>query len=199
MKTLRHHSLALLLFAGLPGAAAAQVAPAGATPVQSGSERVNLVIVYGDDPCPKSDSGDIVVCGRKDEKERYRIPEPLRGDPNAPANQAWGKQFQALEYVGRSGTDSCSPVGAGGFTGCFAQLARFAKAERKEEANASWADVVAAERARRLGRIDSESEEVEARVKAEEAAEAKATGTVPPAPAGNDGNAADAPGEPKGD
>lgn len=147
------------------------------------SEKVNLVIVYGEDPCPQSNGQDIVVCGRKSEKERYRIPEPLRGDPNKPSNQAWGEQYKSLEYVGRGGTDSCSPVGGGGFTGCFTSLARLAKAERKQADNASWADLVAAERTKRLSTIDADSDVIEARVKAEEAAEAAARTGPASAPA----------------
>ena len=138
------------------------------------SEKVNIVIVYGDDSCPQSQGNDIVVCARKGEEERYRIPEPLRGDPNKPSNQAWGERVRSMEYVGRSGTESCSPSGAGGATGCFAQLARLAKAERQQADNASWKDLVAAEREKRLSTIDADSEAIEARVKAEEAAEAKA-------------------------
>jgi hypothetical protein len=193
MTRLMMSAMALAL-AAAPVAALAQSGPAVPPPapspaqtVVSGSEKLNLVIVYGDDPCPRSDTGDIVVCGRKDEKERYRIPEPLRGDPNAPANQAWGQQFKALEYVGKTGTDSCSPVGGGGFTGCFQKLARAAKAEKQQNDNASWGDLVAAERARRLSTIDAESDKIEAQAKAEEAQEAKAkaaaagtaTGTQP--------------------
>ncbi len=174
-------TIAALAF--LPISAFAQEAPPAATP---GSERVNLVIVYGDDPCPQSSvSDDIVVCARKGEEERYRIPEPLRGDPNAPANQAWGERARAIEYVGKTGTESCSPVGAGGATGCFNKLARLAKEERRQEDNASYTDLVAAERARRLGNIDAESEAIEARVKAEEAAkarEAEAASAPQPAP-----------------
>lgn len=143
-------------------------APAG----QAGSERVNLVIVYGDDPCPQSQGSDIVVCARKGEEERYRIPEPLRGDPNQPSHQAWGERVKSMEYVGRSGTESCSPVGGGGATGCFSQLARLAKAERQAADSASWKDLVAAERARRLSTIDADSKAIEARAQAEEKAEA---------------------------
>ncbi|NIJ17602.1 hypothetical protein [Sphingobium vermicomposti] len=145
---------------------AAPAAPAG----EAGSERVNLVIVYGDDPCPQSAGSDIVVCARKGEEERYRIPEPLRGDPNAPANQAWGERVRSMEYVGRTGTESCSATGPGGFTGCFSQLARLAKAERQQADNASWKDLVEAERARRLSTIDADSREIEARAIAEEKA-----------------------------
>lgn len=152
--------------------ALAQEAPPASAP---GSERVNLVIVYGNDPCPGSaNPDDIVVCARKGEEERYRIPEPLRGDPNAPVNQAWGERVRSMEYVGRQGTESCSPVGGGGATGCFAQLARLAKAERQQADNASWKDLVEAERAKRLSTIDSDSDAIEARVKAEEKAKAAA-------------------------
>jgi hypothetical protein len=159
-------ALAALLFAA---PALAQETPPPATP---GSERVNLVIVYGDDACPPGQGDDIVVCARKGEEERYRIPEPLRGDPNAPVNQAWGERVRSMEYVGRQGTESCSPVGGGGATGCFAQLARLAKAERQQADNASWKDLVEAERAKRLSTIDSDSDAIEARVKAEEKAQA---------------------------
>ncbi|EQA96692.1 hypothetical protein ACFFV8_06130 [Sphingobium indicum] len=157
---------------------------------QAGPERVNLVIVYGDDPCPQSQGSDIVVCARKGEEERYRIPEPLRGDPNQPSHQAWGERVRSMEYVGRSGTESCSPVGGGGATGCFAQLARLAKAERQAADNANWKDLVEAERARRLSTIDAESKAIEAQAVAEEkaraaqqqqqgAAEATPQGTTP--------------------
>jgi len=139
---------------------------------QAGSERVNLVIVYGDDPCPQSQGSDIVVCARKGEEERYRIPEPLRGDPNQPSHQAWGERVRSMEYVGRSGTESCSPVGGGGATGCFAQLARLAKAERQAADSAGWKDLVAAERARRLSTIDADSKAIEARAVAEERTQA---------------------------
>jgi len=180
MKTTRI-ILAMLIAAATPSAFAQQAGPsqerAPAAAASAGSERVNLVIVYGDDPCPQSAGSDIVVCARKGEEERYRIPEPLRGDPNAPANQAWGERVKSMEYVGRTGTESCSATGPGGFTGCFAQLARLAKAERQQADNASWKDLVEAERARRLSTIDAESREIEARAVAEEKA-----GTAEPSP-----------------
>lgn len=165
--------IAALLLMGTAWPALAQEAAPAAV---AGSERVNLVIVYGDDPCPPSaNADDIVVCARKGEEERYRIPEPLRGDPNAPVNQAWGERVRSMEYVGRTGTESCSPVGGGGATGCFAQLARLAKAERQQADNASWKDLVEAERARRLSTIDVDSKAIEARVAAEEKAAAPAS------------------------
>lgn len=165
-------ALALMLGASLPALAQQASAPTAAT--SNGSEKVNIVIVYGEDACPAGQGDDIVVCARKGEEERYRIPEPLRGDPNKPSNQAWGERVRSMEYVGRQGTESCSPVGGGGATGCFAQLARLAKAERQALDNASWKDLVAAERAKRLSTIDADSDAIEARVKAEEAAKAQA-------------------------
>lgn len=165
---------AMLLLGAVSPAWAQQQGPVQeqAPAAQPASERVNLVIVYGDDPCPQSQGSDIVVCARKGEEERYRIPEPLRGDPNQPSHQAWGERVKSMEYVGRSGTESCSPVGGGGATGCFAQLARVAKLERQAANNASWKDLVEAERARRLSTIDADSKAIEARAVAEEKAEA---------------------------
>ena len=147
-----------------------------------GSERVNLVIVYGDDACPQSAGSDIVVCARKGEEERFRIPEPLRGDPNKPSNQAWGERVRSMEYVGRTGTESCSATGPGGFTGCFNQLARLAKAERQAADNASWKDLVEAERARRLSTIDEDSKAIEARAVAEEKGQASQPQQTAPQP-----------------
>ena len=141
-----------------------------AVPSSAGPEKVNQRIVYGEDPCEQGAADEIVVCVRMPDTERYRIPENLRGDPNAPANLAWAERVKSIEYVGKSGTESCSPVGGGGFTGCFTQIANQARAERKQLDNVSWADLVEAERAKRLAKIDAESDAIEARVKAEEAA-----------------------------
>jgi hypothetical protein len=180
MKTM----IAAMLLMGIASPALAQqqgpATPQDQPPAaQAASERVNLVIVYGDDPCPQSQGSDIVVCARKGEEERYRIPEPLRGDPNQPSHQAWGERVKSMEYVGRTGTESCSPVGGGGATGCFAQLARLAKAERQQADNASWKDLVAADRARRLSTIDADSKAIEARAVADEKAQAQAQGAQP--------------------
>lgn len=46
------------------------------------TEKINQLIVYGDDPCPASNDGSITVCARKDESERFRIPKPLRDNPD---------------------------------------------------------------------------------------------------------------------
>lgn len=144
--------------------------PVGASgPVDT--EKVKLVYVYGDDPCPQQGSADeIVICAKMPEQERFRIPKELRGDPYAPQNQSWVNRAKSLETVGASGINSCSTAGSGGFTGCFAKLAREAKEERKTLlGSATWKDAVAKEREKRLGTIDTDSEKIEAEAKAAEA------------------------------
>ena len=95
----------------------------------SAQNNVRMQVVYGDEACPSSNGEIIVVCVRRDESERYRIPPELRDTRDLAANESWLAQSQAVEYVGRGGTMSCSPVGPGGFTGCTEQLLRSARAE----------------------------------------------------------------------
>jgi hypothetical protein len=136
---------AAFLAASLPAAAPAQ---------DNGDEKVNQLIIYGNDPCPRRDD-EIVVCARRPEGDRYRIPSNLRSDPNDPANQAWARTAQSLEYVGRTGTGSCSPVGGGGFTGCFAQMVREARADHAGRDDVNWNALIDQARQDRLSRIDA--------------------------------------------
>lgn len=146
----------ILLFA----AAALPAAPAIAQEPVDGA-RVNQLIVYGEDPCPASSADEIIVCARKPEGERFRIPENLREDPNAPINNAWANRAEALEYVGRSGTGSCSPAGAGGAVGCLNDLIRQARAERSTRDEVNWNQLIEEARQKRLGRIDAEAEAID--------------------------------------
>lgn len=131
---------------------------------QDEGERVNQLIVYGDDPCPQSTSAkEITVCARKDEGERYRIPEPLRG-AQSPQNDAWTNKVMAYETVGRQGVLSCSPVGPGGSTGCLNKLINNAYAEKGIDAQNRFSDLIAAEREKRLSTIDAEAADTQARV-----------------------------------
>jgi hypothetical protein len=108
---------------------AALLAPADAA-AQNAS--ISEIIVYGTDPCPRSTDDEVVVCARKPEGERYRIPERLRSGGPRQSRQAWANKAKALETVGATGTATCSPVGPGGFTGCLQQVIRQAREERKE-------------------------------------------------------------------
>ena len=81
----------LLLAAALAGRFLAPPPPGRAAAQHGGRSRVNELIVYGNDPCPRGKGNDIVVCARRPESDRYRIPSNLRDDPNDPANQAWAR------------------------------------------------------------------------------------------------------------
>ena len=134
---------------------------AAAAPPAAGEEKVNALIVYGNDPCPRGAGDEIVVCARKPEAERYRIPPNLRDDANDPANQAWSNRATDLEYVGRSGIGSCSPVGSGGASGCFNELVRQARAERRQT-DVNMVQMIEQARADRNARIDAEAAAEEA-------------------------------------
>ncbi len=149
-------ALALMLSVQAP----AQNAPA----TQQGDEKINQLIIYGNDTCPETKGDEIVVCARMGEADRYRIPSPLRGDPNDPRNQAMSERIKSYEYVGASGTMSCSASGAGGFTGCGLREIDRAYAEKAQDPGIVFGRLIAAERAKRMAGIDVEAAEVEARV-----------------------------------
>jgi hypothetical protein len=128
---------------------------------QRAEPKVNQLIVYGDDPCPAGDADEIVVCARKPDSDRYRIPEAFRENPNDPRNESWANRALELSYVGRTGIGSCSTVGPGGFIGCYDQLVRSARAERAGNDEINWNRLVEAARQERLDRIDAEAEAVE--------------------------------------
>ena len=133
--------------------------PGAATP--AAEPRVNQVIVYGGDPCPASTDEEITVCARLPEDDRFRIPPNLRENPNAPANQAWLNRAIELSYVGRSGTDSCSTAGAGGFTGCLSQVINQARAERRAPGDVNWTRMVEEARQDREARLRAATQEEE--------------------------------------
>jgi hypothetical protein len=163
--TRRFLSVAFLAAFGALPAAAQQ------GPETGGGEKVSQAIVYGEDKCPVATGDEIIVCARLPEGERYRVPEIFRGgDLLSPKNEAWANKVVALERVGRFGTDSCSPVGLGGFTGCTQSLLAGAAAERIATDKTNWEALIADERAKRIAGIDAASAEVEAAVVADEKA-----------------------------
>lgn len=93
------------------------------------------LIVFGNDPCPRSTNDEIVVCARLPEGERYRIPKRFRGKraADAPAPDTWTNRVSTLESVSRAGLpNSCSVVGSGGQTGCYQQFLHQAYQDRQE-------------------------------------------------------------------
>lgn len=147
-------ALAPLILALSP-AAPAQDAP---------GERINQLIIYGDDPCPPSAEGEITVCARKDESERYRIPEGLRESGDLQKNESWNNKVLAYETVGAAGAQSCSPVGAAGWTGCAQKLIDNAYAQKAQSSDVRFSELIAAEREKRLSTLDEDAAATQARV-----------------------------------
>lgn len=105
--------------------------PASAQPHQK------MLIIYGNDKCPQSNGEEIVVCERRTENDRYRIPSELRqtetplGTNDSPVSRVAAMDAASAP---QTGLDTCSTVGAGGHTGCFKSAARSNKAARREDA-----------------------------------------------------------------
>ena len=92
----------------------AMLAPSAGAQSTSSVDRDNIrrVLVYGTDPCPPSPPGEIVVCARRPEGDRFRIPERFRKpDKLTGDHEAWAYKAEQLEMHGASGVNSCTPVG----------------------------------------------------------------------------------------
>ena len=110
----------------VPAIAPASAAAAGTPPRQS------TLVVYGNDPCPTSGpDNEVVVCARRPEEERYRIPRRLR--ERQQIETSWASRAEGLDEENRQmRPNSCSAVGSNGFTGCMAQMIRNWYAERRQ-------------------------------------------------------------------
>ena len=105
------------------------------------AQRTSEIIVYGTDPCPRATDDDVVVCARRPEAERFRIPEVLRETGTLQQRQSWTKQAEALATAGATGVGSCSAVGPGGHTGCAQQEINRAFRDRGEVDRATVAPI----------------------------------------------------------
>ena len=115
------------------------VLPSG--PALAQRSKVSEIIVYGTDPCPRSTDDDVVVCARRPEAERFRIPEVLRDNGTPQERQSWTKQAEGLATAGATGIGSCSSVGPGGYTGCAQQEINRAFRERRQQDAATVAPI----------------------------------------------------------
>src|SRR4051794_24280556 len=110
-------------FATLPAVALAQ---------QAGNQAE--VVVYGTDPCPRSTDSNVVVCVHRPETERYRLPKNQQLLGTRQQRQSWANRSQSVMSAGKTGINSCSPVGPGGHTGCLIQEIQQARQESQEAA-----------------------------------------------------------------
>ena len=154
------------IFAAVPAMAQEVEGP------QPGDEKINQLIIYGDDPCPQSKGDEIVVCARLEEADRYRIPKELRSVSNDVRKEAWAQRAKSYEYVAATGIGSCSTAGIGGFTGCGISDINAAYAEKAQDPGLVFGRLIAEARNKRLAGIDAEAEEIEDIVLAEERAAA---------------------------
>ena len=123
-----------------PALLLATATPALAQP-EPGTERIIInLIVYGEDACPEPAAEDeIVVCGRRPESERYRIPRELRERTDRPLETSWAARALDLEDAQRdTRPNSCSPVGSFGQTGCTQAMIRQWMAERRAMQARRW-------------------------------------------------------------
>jgi hypothetical protein len=113
-------ALMLMLASGvtMPVAAQSMLKPA---PTDTSLPRQKIVEVFGTDPCPKSsDPDEIIVCSRRPDEDRYRIPPAVRSDAQALAPNVANRRNLLGDDAGGAGggIGSCSAVGPGGGTGC---------------------------------------------------------------------------------
>jgi len=85
-----------------------------------------LLTIFGDDKCPTD-----TICVVAPENERFRIPAPFRERLKSPASTSWAVRSQATLAEGKTGANSCSTVGPGGWTGCFMEQMRTSAEEAK--------------------------------------------------------------------
>lgn len=96
-----------------------------------------VLVIYGNDKCPTNTNGEeIVVCVRRGEEERFRIPKELRELQITPENESWAVRQQATLEANDPGIGSCSTVGPGGQSGCLTQNTSRWKAEREAQRQA---------------------------------------------------------------
>jgi len=79
-----------------------------------------------------------VVCVRRSAAEQFRVPKELRELEVTPENASWAAKAQATlnSGVGPSSVGSCSAIGPGGQSGCFAQSVRADRAENRARSDA---------------------------------------------------------------
>lgn len=127
---MRRVFLMAALVLAAPVAAQTSLKPPAST--DGTAPREKLIIVYGTEACPKSSNPDeIIVCSRRPEEERYRIPQAVRGDIGKPGAKGRGALVAGAAGGAGGSIGSCTPVGPGGGTGCQQQMQDAYREEKK--------------------------------------------------------------------
>ncbi|MFL0355219.1 hypothetical protein ACI5KX_01965 [Erythrobacter sp. GH1-10] len=157
-----NHSFSLTSGLIACGAVLCVAAPAAAQ--DKAGDKVNMVIAYDESECPETAAeNEIVICEILVEAERYRIPRNLR-QSDSPQNTAWTERVETIRYIGEFGAMSCSPAGAGGFTGCTQKMIDAAYADRAESENVRFGQLIEQARQERLSTIDTDAAAEQERV-----------------------------------
>jgi len=154
---------ALISAANAALAAALIAAPAPAVAQGPAGERINMVIAFSEDECPAAQGQEIVVCEILVEEERYRIPSNLRFSDSA-QNVAWSRRVDKIRYAGEFGAMSCSPAGAGGFTGCTQRFIEDWAKDKSEAEQVRFGQLIERARRERLSEIDEDAAAEQSRV-----------------------------------
>ncbi len=122
-------------------AAALIATPVVAPPALAQNAAQNgTLVIFGNDRCPTNADGDeIVVCVRRPEAERFRIPLELREVAPDPENESWAARSQSALGVNDNGIGSCSTVGPGGQSGCLVRNVTAGRAEAQARREAQTA------------------------------------------------------------
>ena len=89
--------------------ASAAALPAAAQETVVDGEKINQVIVYGEDKCEQSSPDEIVVCSRLPETERYRVPQIFRGGSPLDPRSAPMKPTNCVTMISGPGVVSAMP------------------------------------------------------------------------------------------
>lgn len=115
------------------------VSPLGMDADAAVPERESTLVVYGDDACPQpAHENEAIVCARRPESERYRVPRRIR--ERQQTDTSWGSRVEGIEEASAPmRPNSCSVVGSFGQSGCTQAMIRQWYAERRarraEDAN----------------------------------------------------------------
>lgn len=124
--------LAITLAAAAAAAGGIAAVPATAFAQQAGTQ--SEVVVYGNDPCPRSTDSSIVVCRHRPESERYRLPKNQQLQGSRQERQSWANKSRTVMNAGKTGINSCSAVGPAGTSGCLIQQIEQARRENGQAA-----------------------------------------------------------------